>query len=166
MGELMNKADIELSYEDFVCARKLHWKNEATKAGSEIELPKFDEAELRNDASTFMLYSSRPDGILAVFEDSGDVGWFYLFEAARRKILKGAHIYNRSDVAPTDDVVDIGWGADDSACGIALWGQFRAFLGVHNDLQIRKRVLSADEDGIPSSEWPAGFEHYLEPRDH
>jgi hypothetical protein len=27
---------------------------------------------------------------------------------------------------------------------------------------MRKPVMNAEEDGIPASDWPAGFERYLE----
>jgi len=37
-------------------------------------------------------------------------------------------------------------------------------LGVSNDLEMRKPVMNAEEDGIPATEWPAGFDRYLEPK--
>jgi len=103
-----------------------------------------------------------PEGIFAVFEDSDQGGWFYLYSAPQKKILKCADIYNRSNVAVDEDVVDIGWAADGSACGLAVWGEFRAFLGISTDLEIRKPVMNAAEDGIDAKDWPAGFERYLE----
>ena len=152
----------ELRYEEFVRARKLHWQGEAKKLGSDVVIPKFDEVPLGNDDSNFMLYAPGPDGIFAVFEDSAESGWFYLYGAKQRAIMKCTHIYNRANVAVDEDVVDIGWAVDGSACGLAVWGEFRAFLGVSKDLEICKPVKNAEEDGIPAGDWPAGFDRYLE----
>jgi hypothetical protein len=152
----------ELRYEEFVRARKLHWQGEAKKLGSDVVIPKFDEVPLGNDDSNFMLYAPGPDGIFAVFEDSAESGWFYLYDAKQRAIMKCTHIYNRANVVVDEDVVDIGWAADGSACGLAVWSEFRAFLGVSENLEMRKPVMNAEEDGIPASDWPAGFDRYLE----
>ena len=46
--------------------------------------------------------------------------------------------------------MDIGWAVDGSTCGLAVWGEFRAFLGVTNSLVVRKTVvMDAEENGIP-----------------
>jgi hypothetical protein len=160
----MNEELSELSYEEFVRARKLHWQQGAKCAGEGIVPPVSEAAQAAEDASNFMLYSSGPEGVFAVFEDSGQDGWFYLYSAQNKKILRCADIYNRANVAVDEDVVDIGWAVDGSACGLAVWGEFRAFLGVSNDLEMRKPVMNAEEDGIPANEWPAGFDRYLEPK--
>lgn len=158
----MNEELSELSYEEFLRARKRHWQAEAKNLGADIVIPKFEEAPLGDDDSSFMLYAPGPEGIFAVFEDSAETGWFYLYGAKQHTILKCAHIYNRTNVLVDEDVVDIGWAADGSACGLAVWGEFRAFLGVSNELQLRKPVMDAEERGIAASDWPAGFDRYLE----
>ena len=159
----MNKEELsELSYEEFVQAREQHWRKKANA-------PEPDEAQVENapaakseDGGNFMLYSPGPEGFFAVFEDSVESGWFYLYGAKDHAILKSALIYKRANVLVDEDVVDIGWAVVGSACGLAVWGEFRAFLGVANDLELRKPVMDAEERGIPSSEWPAGFDRYLE----
>jgi hypothetical protein len=149
----MNEALSEFSYDDFVRARNLHRQHE----------PRLDEAPPKHDDdSDFMLYAPGPQGIFAVFEDSRDGGWFYLYGVKERKILKGTQIYDAANVDVTEDVVDFGWATDGSACGLAICGRFRAFLGVAQDLVLRKPLLNADEGGIPSGEWPAGFDHFLD----
>ena len=152
----------ELSYEEFVRARKLHWQQEAKRGEQGVVLPENDKPTAGENNSNFMLYAPGPDGIFAVFEDSAETGWFYLYGTKQRAIMKCTHIYNRANVAVDEDVVDIGWAADDSACGLAVWGEFRAFLGVSENLEMRKPVMNAEEDGIPASDWPAGFDRYLE----
>ena len=160
----MNEELSELSYEEFVRARKLHWQEEVRNTGSAAVTPENEATLTGEDASNFMLYSPGPEGFFAVFEDSGLAGWFYLYSAQQKKILKCADIYNRANVVVDEDVVDIGWAVDGSACGLAVWGEFRAFLGVSNDLELRKPVMNAEENGIPAIEWPAGFDRYLEPK--
>ncbi|MGC2529161.1 MAG: DUF2251 domain-containing protein [Candidatus Acidiferrum sp.] len=161
----MNEELSELSYDEFVRARNLYWQQKAAKnTGQDSSLSKKSAVApgLREEASNFMLYAPGPEGIFAVFQDDDQTGWFYLYGAEQRAILKSAHIYNRSNVAVDEDVVDIGWAADGSACGLAVWGEFRAFLGVSNDLETQKPVMDAEERGIPTSDWPAGFDRYLE----
>jgi Uncharacterized protein conserved in bacteria (DUF2251) len=158
----MNEELSELSYEDFVRARRLHWEGEAEKPASNAVVPEFDKETVGGEAGSFMLYAPGPEGVFAVFEDSAETGWFYLYGAKQRAILKSAHIYDRAKVVVDEDVVDIGWAADGSACGLAVWGEFRAFLGVSNDLEMSKPVMDAEERGIPAGDWPAGFDRYLE----
>src|SRR5271170_4184429 len=160
----MNEELSELSYEDFVRARKLHWQQEQGNAVEGAVPPEGGAAPDGNESNNFMLYSPGPEGFYAVFEDSDQAGWFYLYGAPQKKILKCAHIYNRSNVVVDEDVVDIGWAVDGSACGLAVWGEFRAFLGVSKDLEMCKPVINAEENGIPATEWPAGFDRYLEPK--
>jgi hypothetical protein len=151
----------ELGYEDFVHAREQYWqKKEGTpQSASQTENGAIAKSD---DTGNFMLYSPGPEGFFAVFEDSVESGWFYLYGAKDHAILKSALIYKRANVLVDEDVVDIGWAVDGSACGLAVWGEFRAFLGVANDLELRKPVMDAEERGIPSTEWPTGFERYLE----
>jgi hypothetical protein len=158
----MNEELSELSFEEFVRARKLYWQQEAKNPGNDVALPENARASDEADTGNFMLYSPGPEGIFAVFEDTDQAGWFYLYGAKQRQILRCAHVYNRANVVVDEDVVDIGWAVDGSACGLAVWGEFRAFLGVIKDLKLRKRVMDAEERGIPSGNWPAGFDRYLE----
>jgi hypothetical protein len=158
----MNEELSELSYEEFVRARSLYWQKEAKSVAKEMVLAENGGVPAGEHSSSFMLYSPGSDGIFAIFEDSDQAGWFYLYGAKQREIFKCAHIYDRSNVAVDEDVVDIGWAVDGSACGLAVWGEFRAFLGVANDLEMRKPVMNAAEDGIPATDWPAGFDRYLE----
>lgn len=153
----MPEENTELSYEEFARARKAYWT-----VGNGATAQKGESTSLVRDGSDFMLYSAGPQGIFAVFENFDESGWFYLYDAAHQKILKSAYVYNRAKVPVEEDVIDIGWAADDSACAVAVWGEFRAFLGIANDLHIEQPVTSVEETGIPASKWPAGFELYLE----
>lgn len=158
----MNEELCDLSYEEFVRARSSYWQREAKKTEPGVVIPGFDKSKPGDDARSFMLYAPGREGVFAVFEDSAETGWFYLYGAKQHEILKCACIYNRANVIVDEDVVDIGWAADGSVCGLAVWGEFRAFLGVSNSLELRKPLMDAEERGIPASAWPAGFDRYLE----
>jgi hypothetical protein len=155
----MADENAELSYEEFVRARKLYWEPGAENGRA---TPNPQSPSVVAGGSDFVLYSPGPRGIFAVFEDFDQKGWFYLYDAQQKKVLKSAYVYNRANVAVEEDVIDIGWAADDSACGLAVWGEFRAFLGVSSDVHIEKPVTSAEETGVPAAKWPGGFELYLE----
>lgn len=161
----MNEEFSELIYEDFVRARNSYWQQ--TAARNPGKGPAFLENDVTGtgaggEGSDFMLYSPGPGSTFAVFEDSGKAGWFYLYGAEHRAILKSVPVYDRANVVVQEDVVDIGWAEDGSTCGLAVWGEFRAFLGVSKDLKIGKPVMDAEERGIPASDWPAGFDRYIE----
>jgi hypothetical protein len=160
----MSETIPELANEEFVRARKQYWKEDAKSFGSGVVPPDFEKVGIGADHNNFILYSPGPGGVFAVFEDGAEAGWFYLYSQTQKMILRSAHVYARSKVSVGEDEVDIGWAADDSVCGIAIFGQFRAFLGISSDLEIRKPIMSADEDGISAQDWPPGFEHYLENR--
>ncbi len=159
----MNEELSELSYDEFVRARKLHWRQEPKKrqerSGSGQKMARTSGGE-RTTVSCCMR-RARKEFLPCLRIPVKPVG-FISTASSRRTILKCAHIYNRANVAVDEDVVDIGWAADGSACGLAVWGEFRAFLGVSKDLEIRKPVVNAEEDGIPAGDWPAGFDRYLE----
>lgn len=158
----MPEANAELGYEEFVRARKAYWHPRVQPGHDGWASPRSEATSLVQDGSDFMLYSAGPNGLFAVFEDFAGSGWFYLYDSREHKIFKSAYIYSRATVAVEEDVVDIGWAADDSCAGLAVWGEFRAFLGVSNDVHIELPVTHANEYGVPSAKWPAGFEVYLE----
>lgn len=158
----MPDENTELVFEDFVRARKLYWEQEAGNTAGGAASPKSSGASLAQDGGDFILYSAGPRGIFGVLEDFDESGWFYLYDAKQRKVWKSALIYERANVLVQEEVVDIAWAADDSACGLALWGEFRAFFGLSSNLQLLKPVMDSEERGIPAAEWPAGFEQYLE----
>ena len=147
----------ELVYEDFVQARSVHWKSDNVASQSPA-------APLDVGNGEFLLYSPGPADIFAVFEQNGHRGCFYVYDGAAKQILRSAQIYDRAAVAVAEDEIDVGWAADDSVCGLAVFGQFRAFLGVKKNLEMRKLFASAESPGFPETEWPAGFEHYRENR--
>ena len=159
----------ELIYEDFVRARDLHMgrstaRSAAASASSNSVPGGSSIGQSSSDDGSFMLYSPGPGEIFAVFEQNAEDGRFYLYDAESKHILHSAHIYDRVNAEVRDDEIDVGWAADDSACGVAVFGQFRAFLGVKSPLELRKPLADEESPGFSEAEWPRGFEHYRENR--
>lgn len=154
----------ELNYGDFVRARDLHTGRSSISslAGATASNSVLSEAAAKD--GSFMLYSPGPGEIFAVFEQNAEDGRFYLYDGESKRILRAAHVYDRVNAEVREDEIDVGWAADDSACGLAVFGQFRAFLGVKSAIELRKPLAKQDSPGFSESEWPRGFEHYRENR--
>ena len=102
-----------------------------------------------------------PVDIVGILEDSDQVGWLYLYEPLNRQILQCVHIYNRECVNVEAQDVDVVWSADNATCGVAVWGQFYAFLGISNHVQMRRPIQDKNTHGFYFNEWPDGFQHML-----
>jgi hypothetical protein len=161
----MGSGETEFAYEDFVRARKCHWMEEARTLGSEVDVPSFERIKLGEDESNFMISAKGPGNLHAVFEDSAETGWFYIYDSLSKCILKATHVYNRSDVNVEAEDVDISWSVGGDVCCAAVWGQMRAFLGVKREIEMRKPITSPGADGFYASEWPEGFAHLFKSPD-
>jgi hypothetical protein len=161
----MDKGESEFAYEHFVRARKCHWMEEARTLGSEVDVPSFEGIQLGEDESNFMILAKGPDNLYAVFEDSSETGWFYIYDSLSKCVLKATHVYNRRDVNVEANDVDICWSIGGDVCCAAVWGQMRAFLGVKREIEMRKPLTSPGVDGFYVSEWPEGFAHLLKTTD-
>src|SRR5262249_28333391 len=149
-------------YEDFVWARDAHIGRSG--GGSEPGVASSNDVSGKPAAGEggFLLYSPGPGAIFAVFEQNAEDGRFYVYDAEKKLVLRSAHVYDRINVEVREDEIDVGWAADDSVCGLAVFGQFRAFLGVKSALEVRKPLDDEDSPGFREAEWPRGFEHYRE----
>lgn len=157
----MSEPLADLCYEDFVRARKIHWKQEAKTLGSNSSIPAFDEVALGDDDSNFVVHAAGPASVFGVFEDAAETGWFYLFSADERRILKCTHVYNRSRVSVDSEDVFVVWSADKGTCAAAVWDQMRAFLGISNGVELRAPIIDKETPGFAADEWPDGFAHLL-----
>jgi hypothetical protein len=161
----MESNEPEFTYEEFVRARKCHWMGEARTLGSEVVVPSFEGIQLGEDESNFMISAKGPDNLHAVFEDSDETGWFYIYDSLSKCVLKATHVYNRCDVDVESEDVDVCWSTGGDVCGVAVWGEMRAFLGVKREIEMRKRMANREADGFYASEWPEGFAHLLKTTD-
>jgi hypothetical protein len=161
----MDKDESEFAHEDFVRARKSHWMQEARSLGSDVDVPSFERIQLDEDESNFMISANGPDNLHAVFEDSAETGWFYIYDSLSKCVLKATHVYNRRDVNVEADDVDVCWFTYGDVCCAAVWGKVRAFLGVKREIEMRKPITSPGADGFYSSEWPEGFAYLLKTTD-
>ena len=160
-ANLMGKGESEFAYEDFVRARKCHWMEEARSLGSEVDVRSYEKIELGEDESNFTISANGPDNLHAVFEDSNETGWLYIYDSLLKCVLKATHVYNRSNANVDAEDVDVGWSIDGDVCGVAVWGEMRAFLGIKREIEMRKPITDPDARGFHASEWPEGFAHLL-----
>lgn len=151
----------DIDYASFVRTRKHYWMDEARKLDSLPPMPNSHAVNLSDNDSEYIVYTSGPDSVVAVFEDSGDVGWFYLYDSRQHRIVNCTHVYNGSDVKVTDSDVNVLWSNDRETGAVAVFAQMRAFLGVTNGVQMREPIRSLATLGIPAEQWPKGFEYAL-----
>ncbi len=154
----------ELVYEDFVRARDQHTGRSSMSSQAGATASNSVPGQAAVDDGSFVLYSPGPGEIFAVFEQNAEDGRFYLYDGESKRVLRSAHVYDRINAEVHSDEIDVGWAADDSACGLAVFGQFRAFLGLKSALELRKPLANEDSPGFSEAEWPRGFEHYRENR--
>jgi hypothetical protein len=148
-----------VEYETFVRARKRYWVDEARRLDPKLTVPSSEAIDVSD--SQYIVSADGPDPIIAIFEDSGDVGWFYLYDSLEHRILNCTHVYNGSDVQVEPADVVLFWSDDRETSAVAVWDEMRAFLGVKNGVRVRAPIRSRDAPGIPANQWPGGFEYAL-----
>lgn len=126
----------------------------------DLKVPELAEFELDKNDSAFIHECQGPNGVFGVFEDAVDTGWLYLYSATELRILNSTRVYNRCNVTVDADDVDLVWSSDLTTCGVAIWAQMRAFLGI-DGTELRRPVLSKETPGFQHREWPIGFGHLL-----
>lgn len=111
-----------------------------------------------NDAE-FIVDSTGPNGLVAVFEDDGSTGYLYLYEPNGRGVMRHLHVYNRTTtVHPHDADVEVKWSRDSNRCGVFVWGQLRGVMDVVNGSEERAPIHEANTQGITDERWVAGFD--------
>jgi hypothetical protein len=157
----MSQSFTTSEYEDFLRARMTFWKTEARKVDPTLAVAPTSEVELEENSSHFAVSCAGPAEIVAILEDSDEVGWLYLYEPLGQRRLRCSHVYNRQCANVEADDIDVVWSMDHQTCGVAIWGQFYVFLGISNGVRMRKRIQDKDSDGFYFQEWPDGFQHFL-----
>ncbi len=135
--------------------------DEARRLDSPANVPDLHAIDLSDHDSDYIVSTTGPNNVVAVFEDSGDVGWFYLYDSLEHRIINCTHIYNRSDVGVAASDVDVLWSDDREIGGVAVFAEMRAFLGVTNGIQMRQPIRGSNTPGIPVDQWPKGFQYAL-----
>ena len=161
LPDIQREAESDFSYEDFVRTRMLYWMAAAKACGSNINLPTARELELTQESSNFYVSAPGPGNVHGILEDAAETGSFYLYDSTLNKILKAIPVYNREMVSVEAEDIDVAWSSDGQICCVAVWAQIRAFLGLEEDIQIRKPIIDRITDGFYANEWPHGFSHLL-----
>lgn len=108
--------------------------------------------------SDFIKEAPGPSGLFGVFEDDGETGYLYLYEPEGQGVTRHLHIYNRTpELDVTEADVEVEWSADQTKCGVRVWGKMRGIINVASGQEGRVMLASRSSPGIGDAEWMKGF---------
>jgi hypothetical protein len=104
-----------------------------------------------------------PNGLFAIFQEDEGTGSFYVYEPTKQTVLASVRLYVRpAEIEIRESDVQVMWSADQTKCGVTVWGRMRAIL----DIQGRKEIFAPLENRLSNAvtdpEWLKGFEDYLD----
>jgi hypothetical protein len=143
-----------LDQDQFIRARQLYWKEMARRYDTNAKITPEQETPL---TTNFILYSTGPDDLFAVFEDDGKTGYLYLYNSAEKKPLEHLLIYDAVKVVPQD--IWVGWSENGAKCGVAIWNKMRGIIDRIKKQEGRVKLESRNTPGIDDEEWLNGFEY-------
>jgi hypothetical protein len=109
-------------------------------------------------ADGFIREASGPSGLVAVFEDDGETGYLYLYEPEGRGVLRDLHVYDRtSEVDVKEGDVQVEWSADQTKCGVRIWGLMRGIFNLASGQEGRVWLTSRNTPGVTDAAWLEGF---------
>ena len=108
--------------------------------------------------SDFIKEASGPSGLFCVFEDDGETGYLYIYEPDGRGVIRHLHIYDRTpEFYVEEGDVQVQWSADQTKCGVRIWGKMRGIFNVASGQEGRVWLTSRNTPGIGDAEWMKGF---------
>lgn len=109
--------------------------------------------------SNFIVDESGPNGLVGVFEDDGDTGYFYLYDADADTILDDLQIYSDAKALRLDEQdVEVVWSSDEQKCGVRIWNGMRGIIDVTGNTKVHSKLESRSSASITDSYWMEGFE--------
>jgi len=155
--EWLEGFDDYIDRDQFIYARQRYWKRMAKQLDPSIRI---NEEEVVPVETNFVVYTSGPHGLFAVFEDNGETGYLYLYESKAKRVVEHLLIYDRSeeiDVIARD--VWVGWSEEGAKCGVAVWNKMRGIIDRIKNQEGRIKLESRSTPGITDPEWLKGFEY-------
>jgi hypothetical protein len=106
----------------------------------------------------FVVYKRGPGDLFAVFEDDGETGYLYLYDASSHTISEHLHVYDRTPTVEvnSEDVLVL-WSANENKCGVSIWEKMRGIIDLHQGRQARVWLEGPDSPAIDNPEWLQGF---------
>lgn len=144
-----------LDREQFIRARQRFWKEKARTREPKIALPTETDTPVETN---FVIYEKGPVGLFGVFEDDGDTGYLYIFDAAEQKILQRLQVYDDAkglSISPDD--VHVTWGESGTKCGVVIWTRMRGIIDLAGKREGRVKLESRETPGIDDRDWLDGF---------
>lgn len=112
---------------------------------------------MSNDAG-FVVEGPGRNSLVGVFEDNGETGYLYIYDAAAEKITTHLHVYDRSpSVTVNEEDVFVTWTSDFSRCGVVIWGEMMGVIDVRSGKVWGARIESKATLGL-QGESIEGFE--------
>ncbi|HEX6285643.1 MAG TPA: DUF2251 domain-containing protein [Pyrinomonadaceae bacterium] len=108
--------------------------------------------------SNFIVDKSGPNGLVGVFEDDGDTGYFYLYDVGGETILGDLQIYNDAKALKFDEHdVEVVWSSDEQKCGVRILNGMRGIIDVKGNMKVNSKLESRDSVPITDPYWLEGF---------
>jgi hypothetical protein len=98
--------------------------------------------------------------LIAIFEDDGETGYLYVFDASNGMILQYLQIYDDAqNLTVGSGDVQVIWSKDYSKCGVLIWHKMRGIVDCARKKEGRVKLENRDTHGIDDMEWLQGFEY-------
>lgn len=105
-----------------------------------------------------MLEAEGPNGFFAVFQEDEGVGYFFVYNPEKKRVLSSIRIYTSSSARTVrESDIELMWSSDQTKCGIVVCGQMRGIINIVTGEEACV-PLQADPRGIVDSECLRGFE--------
>jgi hypothetical protein len=141
----------------FLEARKRYWKMILLRTNPELTLADEPASLLETHVSVATWDSIGQRA--AVFEDEGQTGYLYVYDANTATVLNHLHIYDRRillEVSKED--IRVLWSADESKCAVQIWGRIRGIIDLKKKREGRVWLENRATPGITDKDWLQGFE--------
>lgn len=106
----------------------------------------------------FIVDSTNSNGLSAVFEDDGETGYLYIYEADGAGVIDDLQIYSNSSKSSVKEKdVEIVWSKDMKKCGVKIWGNFYGIFNTETGDKFRTKLVDNNSSPITDSELLSEF---------
>lgn len=110
-----------------------------------------------------------PEEYVAFFEENDGTeaeipmgGFLYISDQKKDRVVRHLQIYSNPTLGIKKEDVRVFWSADNSKCGVAIWGQMRGIIDLANQKENCSLLENRHSPGITDAEWLKGFENYVD----
>jgi len=145
-----------MDQDQFIRARQRFWKLKVLEYDADAQPRPENETPIETN---FIVFEKGANDLFAVFEDDGDTGYLYVFDAAEHKILSSLQLYDQARALNvTREEVWVVWSTDGTKCGAIIWSKMRGIIDRVKHQEGRVKLEDRDTPGIVDQDWLSGFE--------